>query len=335
MTTLRTLSQQKPLDRSPFWKVTSPRKLAELLRLPVEELESISASWCAEYKQFELDERWIETPKKRLHRVQRMIHNLLSRSGPPDYLHSGFRGRSAHTCALQHDGAKPMVKIDIRKFYPSSDGRLVFELFREKFQCSEDVAAILFKLCTIKGTQNRKRAHLPTGGVTSPILAYFCYMNMFEKLAELAAMNGLVISVLADDVCMSGDRADGRLLREAEEIIVAHGLKSHWKKRKAWPSTHPNKIVTGVQITPKGLRVPLYRKQRIAELENELLQSKSPKDRAKAYQKLCGGLSSAGQIEPKFASRAEAMLVTWRADAEAWKCHLEASAARRPKKRHS
>jgi hypothetical protein len=276
---------RKNLNQSAFWRIGSPRKLAEILGTDLDELEAISLSWVEEYSQFPLDNRWIETPKPRLHKIQKKIHKLLCRIGPPAYLFSGFKGRSSFMSTLEHDGSMPFVKMDIRKFYPSSDGRLVFEFFNKKLGCAADVSTILFKLCTIKGTSNSSKAHLPTGGVTSPILAYFCYMDMFEELKKLADSNQLAYSVMADDICMSGQNASPIILKEAEKIIASYRLKSNWKKRRFWNADYPNKIVTGVQITPKGLRVPLARKKKIMELQLELSKTGDVKERMKIYQK--------------------------------------------------
>jgi len=104
-----------------------------------------------------------------------------------------------------------MLKLDIRRFYPSSDGRRVFSFFREDLRCGLEVSSILFKLCTIRKTSNAQRAHLPTGGVTSPILAYFCYQGLFRELAVLAQSHDAMFSIMADDITFSGRNVDSLL----------------------------------------------------------------------------------------------------------------------------
>lgn len=63
--------------------------------------------------------RQIEHPILELRLIQKKLVRLLDRIQPPDYLHSGFRGRSYITNALQHDCTVPIAKIDIKSFFPA------------------------------------------------------------------------------------------------------------------------------------------------------------------------------------------------------------------------
>ena len=260
-----------------------------------------------------------------------MIHLRLSRCEAPAYLFSGFKKRSAVGNARIHlENAKSvMVKLDIRKFYPSSNGRLVYSFFHDDLLCSAKVTSILWKLCTIKNTKNSKHSHLPTGGVTSPILAYFCYHSLFEELAALAAQRNLVFSVMADDITFSGD-GDGQEIRKlAAQTIQDHGLKSNFKKQKVWGKNQNNKLVTGALVTPKGLRVPMSRKLAIKKLRVELVTTRDTKKRAKLYQCLHGSLASAGQIEERFGVCARCILAEWKKDSDVWREHLRMSGYRK------
>ena len=319
-----------PFSRIAFYGLRSPNRLASLLGISREALEKLAAAGSENYRQFERNERWIETPKPELKKVQRQIHLRLSRYEAPAYLFSGFKNRSAVGNAYIHlENAKSMmVKLDIRKFYPSSNGRLVYSFFHDDLHCSSEVASILWKLCTIKDTKNSDRSHLPTGGVTSPILAYFCYHSLFEEMAALAAQRNLVLSVMADDITCSGD-GDGQEIRKlATQTIQKYGLQSNFKKQKVWGKNQNNKLVTGALVTPKGLRVPLSRKLAIKKVRMGLESTKDPKKRAKLYQCLHGSLASAGQIEERFGVGARCILVEWKKDAGAWHEHLRMSGHR-------
>ena len=329
--------QSNPIDSNPFSRIAfyglrSPNRLASLLGISRNTLETLAAAGSDNYRPtFEQDGRWIETPKPELKKVQRQIHLRLSRCEPPAYLFSGFKKRSAVGNAHIHlqNAKSMMVKLDIRKFYPSSNGRLVYSFFHDDLHCSSEVASILWKLCTIKNTKNSDRCHLPTGGVTSPILAYFCYHSLFEELADLAAQRNLAFSVMADDITFSGD-GDGQEIRKfATQTIQSHGLRSNFKKQKVWGKNQNNKLVTGALVTPKGLRVPLSRKLAIKKVRVELESTKDPKKRAKLYQCLHGSLASAGQIEERFGVGARCILAEWKKDASVWREHLKMSGHRK------
>ena len=310
-------------DQSPLFKVTSPRKLADVLQLPVLELERLAAGGVENYRQFAQNmkpgkaPRWIETPKSDLYRVQRRIHDLLVRITPPDFLYSGFPRRSAVQNANRHAPRTRVAKLDIRSFYPSSDGIRVSAFFRHEMKCAPDVGAILMKLTTMPATEKFDHRHLPTGGVTSPILAYFAYRQMFAELGALALERGLCMTVMVDDVTFSGEQADHELLCKARHILFRHGLESKRSKERVFAANR-NKTVTGVVLTNHGPRLPNERRQRIDQLWRELATDKKPIERAKLYQRLSGAAFSAAQIEPQFQAQGSAAQQIWRNDDPAW-----------------
>lgn len=319
-----------PIERSPIYRLKSPHVLARLLKIELVELRDLCAHGDGNFKQFPLGTRWIETPKEKLKIVQRRIHNLLCRIEPPDYLFSAYRGRSAVSNANYHleNAAQCMLKVDVRKFYPSSHGKRVFALFAEDFLCSPDIAWMLTKLCTIGATSNSGWRHLPTGGTTSPILAFMAYRKMFEELSNLAENRGLKFSVLADDVTYSGPDA-GVLRSKVEEIMASYDLRAHRKKYKSWSAEYGNKIVTGAMVTPKGLRVPRKLKVQIQELSNAVSNEVSPTLRSKFYQRLVGSLSAAAQIEVRFKRAMQLWQERWESDSEAWGTHRRESIRRK------
>lgn len=322
------------LENTAFWKLESKRKLAKYLGLPsVAELVALASAGNSNFRCY-LDKkvgRYIETPKPLLRSVQRRIHKLLCKAGPPDFLHSAFPGRSAITNAKAHMATSRLIKLDIRKFYPSSDGRKVFQFFYERLHCSSDVSTILWQLCTIREHQTEKnwRTHIPTGGVTSPILSYYAYMAMFEELASLALDSSLTFSVLADDITFSGQGANKAIRVSAEAIIRAHGLTPNWKKGRVVDANSSQKYITGVHLTEGGYRIPRKQWTKESEINESVVAEKNPLMRAKLYQKQTGLLFAAGQIDEKIIPKARAVLARWRNDQPAWEAHQKISSRRR------
>src|ERR1035441_510174 len=99
-----------PLNQSPLYKLHSRTKLAQHLGLTIQELNQVASSQDSLYDRFsktiqkdgKTKERFIEHPKPRLRQIQKRLACLLDRIQPPDYIHSGFRGRSYISNALSH-----------------------------------------------------------------------------------------------------------------------------------------------------------------------------------------------------------------------------------------
>ena len=310
-------------SRCPFQGVKTRRRLAELLFLTPGELKQLAAGGSANYKQYQRSmgvgksPRWIETPKPPLKQVQRRIHDLLIRVEAPPFLFSGVPRRSAVNNAEQHQVNVPVVKLDVRNFFPSSDGRRVYRFFLETRGCSPDVAGLLCDLTTLASAAAPDRCHLPTGGVTSQILAYYAYRDMFSELADLAERTQTVFSVMVDDLTFSGPGATEALLNEARLILRRHGLESKRRKEKAWRSGEI-KSVTGVVLTGRGYRLPQSRRIRIHQLHGAVERSQSLVEKAANIQRLAGALFSAGQIEARFEEQGRALMQRTRAEKPLW-----------------
>ena len=112
--------------------MASRKKLAALLGFDLSVLEGLSAA-TNNFRTFEIKQgiklRKVEVPKRRLERIHRKRFSLLERIEKPEYLHSGIKGRSYITNAKVHTGSVPLVKLDLKKFYPSVDGARAYRFF--------------------------------------------------------------------------------------------------------------------------------------------------------------------------------------------------------------
>lgn len=293
------MRKRYPLNQSPLYRLQRRKALGELLGMTLEELETLANSALAEYRCFERviprvgkepKRRWIEWPQGRLRQVQRRLAKLLDRIEPPPYIHSGFRGRSYLTNARQHRHDVRVAKIDIRTFFPSASARHVHLCFEKGFQCSPDVAAILTKLTTISG-------HLPTGGNTSSIISFYAYKSMFDEIHETAIARGLVMSCCVDDMTFSGDAAGNGFLNEVRTIVARHGLKTH--KRHCF-EPRQTKVVTGLALTPQGIRLPNARRKKLHETFDTFDKEPDWKKKVKLGEQLVGRTTEAAQIEEQF-----------------------------------
>ena len=281
-----------PLDQCPLYKLSSRRKLATLLNFDLFRLESL-ASQPMNFRIFEIDQggkrRTVEVPKAALEKVHRRLFTFLERLDKPSYLHSGRKGYSYISNAKAHVGIIPVVKLDLKKFYPSVDAARVYRFLTQVLHCSEDVGAVLTKLCTVNG-------HLPTGSCLSQLLAFFSAKPMFDDLDAHAHAHNVIGTCYVDDLTWSGTNATPAFLWRAKQIVHRHGFRYH--KDKCYQANQP-KIVTGVQLVRGGMSVQQGRELAIWRSINDL-SGMDEKARLEAFGSLIGKAVASSQIDIRF-----------------------------------
>jgi RNA-directed DNA polymerase len=283
-----------PINQSPLFRLKSRRKLAKLLGCSVKELELLANK--PNYSFFSLerpnkDPRSIQNPSKDLKKAQAKISKLLGRVQAPNFVQSGYKGTSYISNALEHlDTAVPLFKIDIKKFFASSDAKRVETMFLRGFECSPDISALLRKLNTIHG-------HIPTGGCSSTMMSYWAYADMFLEISVLVSSHGVKMTLCVDDMTCSGTKATRSLRFEVEKIIKKYGLLPH--KRHHVLAGNP-KIVTGVAVTAQGIRLPNKRRRQLHQAHQEVDAETNVVAKFEKAQILLGRATEASQIEDRF-----------------------------------
>lgn len=287
------------LNQCPLFKMMSKRKLASLLGFDASVLQTL-ANRTTNYHCFDIAQgekkRRIEVPKRALERVHRRLFTFLERIEKPEYLHSGRKKRSYITNAQVHVGLAPMVKLDLKKFYPSVAFSRVYRFFHDALLCSSDVSGLLTKLCTVD-------KHLPTGSCISQLLAFFSAKPMFDELHEHAVKYGNRDSFYVDDLTWSGVNATPSFLWAAKQIVHRHGFQYH--KDRSY-GTAEDKVVTGVLISQGRLAVQRSREHELWVSINAL-GSQEPLARLKAIGSLIGKVVANGQIEKRFLARIQGL----------------------------
>ena len=143
---MKKLEKSYAINQSPLWLMPSRKKLAGFLGFSPAELQRL-ADRTDKYIKFTIKqgekERHIQAPKALLEKVHRKLFTCLVRIEKPDYLHSGRKEHSYITNATVHLGAVPLVKLDIKQFYPSIDGGRVYRFFHECLKCSPDRKSVV------------------------------------------------------------------------------------------------------------------------------------------------------------------------------------------------
>jgi RNA-directed DNA polymerase len=200
--------------------------------------------------------RLIESPKKKLKELQRIILRELVEAVPNHSAVHGFvKGRSIKTFAAPHGGKSVVLRMDLQDFFPSIAGARVQALFRTAGY-PEGVADLLGGLCTnaaprgmwktlAKGLDTQAMAeareryawrHLPQGAPTSPALANLCAYRVDCRLSGLSKASGAVYTRYADDLAFSGDEKFGRCVErfavQVAAILREEGFHVHHRKTR-------------------------------------------------------------------------------------------------------
>ena len=282
-----------PLNQSALYKIGSRARLVKTLNLSsLLVLEALIESGDSNYRAYAgTDGRHIQYPVGLMASCHKRLAALLSRIELPDYVHSK-KGRSYVSNALTHANDTPIAKTDISKYFPSTTFAHVQRLFLEDMRCPKDVAWYLTKLCTFEG-------HIPTGSQISNPLAFLANRPLFDRIHAIALGEGCVMTLLQDDIIISGAAASKRMLNDVLLEIRQHGLQASPKRKKT--KTYPAsaaKVITGVLVKKKSATLPNRRLKLIADSFARVTKANTKEDRAAAILELRGRISEADQIDP-------------------------------------
>ena len=292
------------LQDSPFYKLSSKKKLSEILHISVPELKKISKN--PTYSVFVTTNetgkaREIQQPVNELDVLHTRIASLLSRISIPVNIHSGIKKRSHITNAKQHSGEDKLLTTDIKSFFPSTTKEMVFRLFFHDFQMPGDVAKLLSDVCCYGSA-------IPTGSRLSMPLAYWANHKMFQEIKSLTEKHNLRFSVYVDDLTISGDEVTGLLLNTIAKIVRKHGHELHIGKTRIY-AKNETKIVTGVVLCGSEYNV---RNRQLKNIFEDMEQWKSVKgtniEPISLKQRLIGRLSAASQIQPSYKDKAKTII---------------------------
>lgn len=237
----------------PHNAIVNPEHLALLLNTPLPKLKGIAESASAAYrpvpqKKKDGSLRMTYDAYPELKRVQhQVVQKILHKVRFPRYLHGGIKDtefpRDHVSNAALHTGAAILILDDIADFYPSLDRKLVFTVWLRFFGFSPEVAELLTKLTTRKGS-------IPQGAKTSSYLANLAFWDREAQLVEDLKAMGLTYSRFVDDVAYSSrrripDSAIGEARAKVYQMLTSKGCRP--KRSKSQVSRKGRKLqVTGL-----------------------------------------------------------------------------------------
>lgn len=284
-------------DRSPLFKLRSIHKLADYIGCREKQLRRGSRLfekfYEGEVRANNKKPRPTQVPFGHLRAVHDRIEDLFQRIFPPTYLHSAYPGKSYVSHAEVHRESREIYCIDIKNFFPETGFQRIEEMFLNRFQCSRDVAVVLAKLLTHKGW-------LATGSPASAIIAFYAHKEMFDEIHACTSTRNLEMSVLMDDICISGPFVPRTVKSNVRGIIQKHGRVGHKEKHFPYGKTAE---VTGVVIKNNRLYGPSRRHLKTIEAHKNFRNSEGHEEQLKAYQRLASRLGELGQIEKRSKDR--------------------------------
>lgn len=305
---IRTNNKIYSFESSPFYKLSSPNILANLLHINLTDLKKLKNNK-DNYKPFVIKkegkkDRTIESPKKLLEKVHTRIASLLCRIKTPNFLHSGIKGRTYITNAKAHLGKHKVLTSDLRSFYPSTTKKMIFELFHYNFCCSVEVSDLIASVATYED-------HLPTGSRLSMPLALWANINMFLEIELLAKKHSINMTVYVDDLVFSGNNLNELFSSVVNKIVLKHGHKIHNGKTVLYKSDEI-KLITGVIVHNEKIFIRnLHHKNMHNDLEewktykNAFLVPDALKNR------LLGRINALAQIDPRLKDKAKSILASY------------------------
>lgn len=192
--------------------------------------------------------RLIRAPRTYLKVIQWWIlDTLLVKVRPHDCAFGFVKGRSFIDNAMQHCGARHIVNVDIKDFFPSLKIDGVSAVF-SGLGYNLKVSAQLARLTTFSG-------ELPQGAPTSPALANAMFHPLDVKIDSHCRDFGIRYTRYADDLTFSSsEKIPAHVIQHVEDTLRASGLFLNGEKTR-YMGLNDTKEVTGLVIGRDGVRL--------------------------------------------------------------------------------
>lgn len=248
--------------------------LAEAMGLPLSELRFLTytrpVATVRHFQHFEIAKktggmRLISAPMPRMKRAQYwVLDNILAKIDLPDTAHGFVPSRSIVSNARPHVGARIVINLDLKDFFPT----ITYPRIKGLFVClgySEQVATILALLCSEPETDHvrldgkdyfvsRGQRFLPQGAPTSPTISNILCRRLDRRLAGMATKLDFIYTRYADDMTYSSygdvDSILPKLLWRTHQIVIAEGFAVNSAKTRIMRKGRRQEV-TGIVVNHK------------------------------------------------------------------------------------
>ncbi len=241
--------------------IATPEALARALNVAIQDLKTIAGSASTLYTDFDIEKRdgsprHVSGPKHVLKVLQKRINRqLFEQVSFPPYLYGGIHTRDYVQNAQAHSGARVIVALDVKDFYPHVKADLVHKIFKNFFCFPDSVAAILTNLCT-------KDGKLPQGACCSSYLANLAFFQHEPRLTRSLQEQGFKYTRLIDDISVSATKSTSKkaaekVIEKISAMLLLGGFKLKNKKTKISSDSNPKQLmeITGLWLNRGEPRV--------------------------------------------------------------------------------
>lgn len=233
--------------------------------------------------------RYLDVPDARLARFQRgLLRGLLDQIPVHAAAYGFVRGRSAIKCASRHLGARWLLRVDLKDFFPAIDERDVYHALRRRLDADRLMAFQLARIFTRSGGVHpsnrdvrgrgayaephlaygrryaaafppRVLGYLPQGAPTSGAIANLVAEYLDVRLTNVAKTHRLRYTRYADDLHFSSHRLLSqlearRVIGEAYGLIRDAGFQPNLKKTRIYNNSFTPRVL-GLYVDGSRLRL--------------------------------------------------------------------------------
>jgi hypothetical protein len=311
----------------------SPQQLAEALGLTVVQLRWLAyhrdAATRLHYRRFVIPkrgggERAIWAPLPTLKAAQQwVLRNVVEKLPVHGAAHGFLAGRSTLSNAAAHTGARVVLKVDVKDFFPTVTLKRVKGIFR-KAGYREQVATLLALLCTEAPREVVEQDGqtyyvslgprcLPQGAPTSPALTNTLCLRLDRRVSALARRLGWRYTRYADDLTFSlplghPDKPRlGTLMWGVREIVESEGFRLHPDKTRVHRSGGRQQVTGLVVNGTAPPRAPRALRRRLRAAAHNLSQGK-PLPEGETVERLAGYAAYVHMTDPSLGRKLFAAL---------------------------
>lgn len=193
-----------------------------------------------------------------------ILDNILTQKYISNNIFGFVPKRNAVQNAKYHLGARHLLNVDIKDFFPSITLDQASNVFSD-FGYDTDVSDTLAKICCRKGA-------VPQGAPTSPAIGNYVLGELDKKLTCMSNDRNIKYSRYADDLTFSSrEWIDNEFLMKVEALVNAQGFQLNSSKTR-FSGLGNQMEVTGVVINEK-IQPPRKWRKRVRAKLNRLESS--------------------------------------------------------------
>ncbi len=253
--------------------IGSEAALAATLGISISVLRHFSETANEKYSTFTVPKkdgklRSICSPSHDLKIIQKRINRAIFRNVEyPDYLYGGIAEKDYVKNAKRHTGAKSLITLDVRNFYPNIKTKVVESIFLHFCKFPPIIAKLLTNLTTLNGC-------VPQGACTSSNIANLVFFDIEHRIVSDLNDKKLTYSRLLDDICISSSKFMKKeqttgIIEKVASLLKARGFKIRGDKTRVTSISNPKDLmeITGLWLNRGHPRAkPLDRKNIRSEM---------------------------------------------------------------------